>query len=110
VDRPKASSATKLEDPSLVKTVYIGKPTEELRAQFGTEARIQLNDVLANDLTEIDAAIQDWRNEINEAERLKMTISLKIDKETRYGLVNDVKERLREINALKISYSSLKAD
>lgn len=110
VDRPKASSATKLEDPSLVKTVYIGKPTEELRAQFGTEARIQLNDVLANDITEIDAAVQDWRNEINEAERLKMTISLKIDKETRYGLVNDVKERLREINALKISYSSLKAD
>lgn len=110
VERPKASAATKLDDPSLVKTIYIGKPTEELRAQFGTEPRIQLNDVLANDISEIDAAVQDWRNEINEAERLKMTISLKIDKETRYGIVSDVKERLREINALKISYSAMKSE
>lgn len=64
--------------------------------------------MLANDVSDLDAAVQDWRNEINEAERLKMTISLKIDKETKMGVVTDVKERLRDLNALKISYSSLK--
>ncbi|MCG9911162.1 MAG: biopolymer transporter ExbD [Flavobacteriales bacterium] len=109
VKKPNASAAAKLEDESLVKTVYIGKPTAELRAQFGTEPRIQLNDVLANDVSDLDAAVQDWRNEINEAERLKMTINLKIDKETKMGIVTDVKDRLREVNALKISYSSMKA-
>jgi len=108
VDRPNASAASKLEDETLVKTVYIGTPTDEYRAQFGSEPRIQLNDVLANDVSDLDAAVQDWRNEINEAERLKMTISLKIDKETKMGVVTDVKERLRDLNALKISYSSLK--
>ena len=108
VDRPNASAASKLEDETLVKTVYIGTPTDEYRAQFGSEPRIQLNDVLANDVSDLDAAVQDWRNEINEAERIKMTISLKIDKETKMGVVTDVKERLRDLNALKISYSSLR--
>lgn len=36
VDRPNASAASKLEDETLVKTVYIGTPTDEYRAQFGS--------------------------------------------------------------------------
>ncbi len=107
VKKPNASAATKLEDDSPIRTIYIGRPSGEYAAIFGTEPRLQLGDVLG-DVNQLDAAINDWRNEINEAERLKLTLSLKIDQNTKMGIVTDVKEKLRDLNALKISYSALK--
>jgi biopolymer transport protein ExbD len=107
VKKPNASAATKLEDDSPIRTIYIGRPTGEYASIFGTEPRLQLGDVLG-DVNQLDAAINDWRNEINEAERLKLTLSLKIDQNTKMGIVTDVKEKLRDLNALKISYSALK--
>ena len=45
---------------------------------------------------------------MSEADRSKMTISLKIDEETKMGFVTDVKMALRRANALKISYGARK--
>ncbi len=39
-----------------------------------------------------------------------MTTSLKVDKETKMGIVTDVKQELRKVNALKINYSTIKSD
>jgi biopolymer transport protein ExbD len=36
-----------------------------------------------------------------------MTVSIKADKETKMGVITDVKQALREAYALKISYSAL---
>ena len=38
-----------------------------------------------------------------------MTVSIKADKETKMGLITDVKQALREAYALKISYSARQA-
>ncbi len=107
VTKPESTEATKIDDPSLVRNIYIGKPSASLRRSYGTEPRVQLGDVIA-DVKDIAQFISDARGEINEAERNKMTVSLKIDKNTRMGIVTDVKEALREADALKISYSATK--
>ena len=38
-----------------------------------------------------------------------MTVSLKIDENTRMGIVTDVKQELRRCSALKIMYAARKA-
>ena len=37
----------------------------------------------------------------------KMNVSLKVDKETKMGIVSDVKQELRKANALKINYNAI---
>jgi len=37
-----------------------------------------------------------------------MTTSLKVDKTVKMGIVTDVKQELRELNALKVNYSTRK--
>ena len=45
---------------------------------------------------------------MDENDQKQMTVSLKIDKETKMGIVTDVKQELRKASALKINYSSSK--
>jgi hypothetical protein len=39
-----------------------------------------------------------------------MLVSLKVDEDTKMGIIVDIKMALRRANALKISYSSTKVD
>jgi hypothetical protein len=39
----------------------------------------------------------------------QMTFSLKIDKDVKMGIVTDLKQELRKVNALKINYSTKKS-
>ena len=104
---PAATEIQKLERKSLVSFIYIGPP---LQTQvFGTEPRIQLNDSFAN-LTEIAAFVAAEREARQEAERNLMTTSLKVDRETKMGIVTDVKQELRKVNALKINYSTTRGE
>ena len=41
-----------------------------------------------------------------ESEQSKMWVSLKVDKETKMGIVTDVKQELRKASALKVLYSA----
>ena len=41
---PYASELTKLEEKSLVNYLYIGKPTKQYQATYGTKPRLQLGD------------------------------------------------------------------
>ena len=45
---------------------------------------------------------------LTEAERELIWMSMKVDKETKMGILTDVKLQLREANALKLNYSSNK--
>ena len=38
-----------------------------------------------------------------------MTVCLKADKDTRMGIITDIKQELRKAEAYKISYASVKA-
>jgi biopolymer transport protein ExbD len=43
---------------------------------------------------------------MTEADRKKMTVSIKCDKNVEMGIVTDVKEELKKASALKVNYSS----
>lgn len=105
---PNATEIQKLEKKSLVSYIYVGPPaTSALRATYGTEPRIQLNDAYAN-VSDLAEFIEKEREARDEAERNKLTTSLKVDKDTKMGLVTDIKQELRKMNALKINYSTKK--
>lgn len=106
---PEATEIEKLERKSLVSYIYIGEPIEKLRATFGTAPRIQLNDAFASK-EDIAEFVESERQATDEAERPLLTFSLKVDRETEMGIVTDVKQELRKVQALKINYSSRKTD
>jgi biopolymer transport protein ExbD len=103
---PRASQLQKLEKKSLVSFIYVGKPKET--NVYGTEPRIQVNDVLIAP-RDIPRFVFQEKDNLDEAERDKLTISLKVDVETKMGIVSDVKQQLREADALKINYSCVQA-
>lgn len=105
----KAAQATeikKLEKKSLVSYIYVGKPKN---TTLGDEPRIQLNDQFAK-LSDIPNYIIAERESRNEAEVPFLTTSLKVDKDTKMGIVTDLKLELRKMNALKINYSARRRD
>lgn len=104
---PQATELQKLEKKSLVTFIYIGEPLPEYRAKFGTEARIQLNDEFA-DVSRIQDYIAQEKSSMKEEDQPYMTVSIKADKDTKMGIISDVKQALRQAYALKISYSAVK--
>ena len=106
---PQATELQKLEKKSLVSYIYIGKPLKKYQKVFGTEPRIQLNDAFA-EVSDIQQFILKEREARNEKEVPLMTTSLKVDEDVKMGIVTDVKQELRKVNALKINYSAKKRD
>lgn len=103
---PKASEVQKLEKKSLVSYIYVGPPTRQW-SEMGTAPRIQLNDSFATK-EHIAQFIAAERDKLSEKDRPDMTVSLKVDANTRMGIVTDIKQELRRANALSISYSAAK--
>ncbi|MDX1470142.1 MAG: biopolymer transporter ExbD [Flavobacteriaceae bacterium] len=106
---PNATEVEKLDKKDLVMYIYIGKPNQRYQSQYGTEARIQLNDKFA-DVSDIAAFIRAERNSKREELIPFLTTALKVDKETNMGIVGDVKQELRKENALKINYTVREGD
>ena len=100
----------KMEKKSLVSYIYIGSPTTTQQLNFGTKARIQLNDVTFSrkEVSEIQNFIISERLQKDEDEIPYMTTSIKADASVTMGIVTDVKQELRKVNALKINYSTKK--
>ena len=98
---PSADQVEKLEkDRSMF--IYAGKPSAQYK-NFGTEARLQINDKFAA-LENVQPAVQEARAGLRPELQDRLVVALKIDESTNAGLVSDVKQKLREINALKIMY------
>jgi len=107
VSPPYASEVQKLENKSLTRYVYVGKPMQQYTKQFGSETRIQLGDAFA-DISELESFIVSERSAMNENDQSMMTVSIKADKDTKMGIVNDIKQSLRRAYALKIVYTANK--
>jgi biopolymer transport protein ExbD len=101
---PQATEVEKLEKKSLVSFIYMGPPVRQ--DIWGTTPRIQLNDQFARP-DDIATFVTSERRKVDEVLIPQMTFSMKVDKDTRMGLVTDVKQELRKVNALKINYSTL---
>jgi len=70
---------------------------------MGTEARIQINDSFAN-LADVQPAVFEFIAGTREELKDKIVVGFKVDKNTNAGLVSDIKQELREANALKVMY------
>jgi biopolymer transport protein ExbD len=102
---PSATEVKKLEQKSLVTTIYVGQAKDE---KFGKKFNsIQLNDKIAT-ADDIPAFIINARTDVPEENHGRMTTSIKADKQMSVGTLTDIRQRLRDVNALKLSLSTHK--
>jgi biopolymer transport protein ExbD len=106
---PFADQVEKLDKKDLIMYIYAGKPSQRYQQQFGSEARIQLNDKFA-DVSEVQQFIFQERESKREELVPYLTTALKVDEETNMGLVSDIKQELRKAEALKINYTVIPGD
>lgn len=108
IDAPSLPSATevkKLERKSLVSTIYVGRAKDAI---YGKQYnKIQLNDKIGTP-EDVPAFIFSERKDKSEKEIPYMTTSIKADKRCNYGTISDINLKLRDVNALKVSYSTHK--
>jgi len=105
---PYADQVEKLDKKDLVMYIYAGKPSDQYK-QYGTEARIQLNDKFAG-VEDIAAFIAAERASKREELVPFLTTALKVDQDANMGLIGDIKQELRKVNALKINYTTKKGN
>lgn len=102
---PNASEIKKLEKKDRIIYIYVGTPTREYQKVFGTEPRIQLNDKFA-DVDEVGTYILAERAKKPQELQNVLTTALKVDKDANMGLISDIKQELRKVNALKVNYTT----
>lgn len=102
---PAGTELEKLEKKSAVSFIYVGPPTDQLRASMGSGTRIQLNDRFAEPAEIMDFVAQERASMSDQAAQ---QISLKVDQKTKMGIITDIKQVLRKSWALKINYSASK--
>jgi biopolymer transport protein ExbD len=100
---PQATQLQKLQKKTLISFLYIGEPRNA--ALYGTEPRIQANDVLINP-SDVVLWVNQEKDALSEAERDMITISMKVDREVKMGPISDVQFELREADARRILYAS----
>jgi biopolymer transport protein ExbD len=109
VKLPEASEVVKLERKDLASYINIGTPTKNYQAQFGTDARIQLNDSFKS-IDDIRDFIAAERESMSEGDRSFMQTVIRADEDVRMGIITDVKQELRRCSALKIMYAARKGE
>jgi len=100
---PQATQLQKLEKKSLISYLFVGKPKNV--SLYGSEPRIQANDVLIN-TKDIVLWVNQEKDKLSEAERDQITISMKADREVKMGPISDIQFELREADARKLMYAS----
>lgn len=100
---PQATQLQKLEKKTLISYLFVGKPKNP--ALYGTEPRVQANDVLIN-TKDIVLWVNQEKDKLSEVERDQITISMKADKDVKMGPISDIQFELREADARKLLYAS----
>jgi biopolymer transport protein ExbD len=96
---PKAEALTKIEQKRYVSYIWMG-PEKLPNNQFG-ETKVQIDDALIEDLTNIRTIMY---RKLTEEPRL--IVSLRVDEESEMGIVTDVQQELRKGGTLRVNYSS----
>lgn len=100
---PQATQLQKLEKKTLISYLYVGKPKNT--NMYGTEPRIQANDVLIN-TKDIILWVNQEKDKLSEVERDQITISMKGDRDVKMGPISDIQFELREADARKLLYAA----
>lgn len=106
---PNASETKKLEKKDRVLYIYVGAPTSQYASKFGKEPKIQLNDKFADPSQVGDYILQERAKKPQELQNV-LTTALKIDKDANMGIISDIKQELRKVNALKVNYTTYEGD
>lgn len=106
---PNASEIKKLEKKDRVIYIYVGKPNKEYEKTFGTEPKIQLNDKFSNPSEVGDYILMERAKKSQELQNV-LTTALKVDKNANMGIISDIKQELRKVNALKVNYTTYEGD
>lgn len=106
---PNATEIKRLEKKDRIIEIHVGKPSSRFTNLVGEEPRIQLNDKFA-DLSEVAPYVLAELEKRPEFLRPFITVSLKVDKKANMGLIADIKQELRKVNALKINYTTYEGD
>ena len=96
---PQAEALTKIEQKRYVSYVWMGP--EKLRGNRFGETKVQIDDALIDDMTNIRTIMY---RKLTEEPRL--IVSLRVDEESEMGIVTDVQQELRKGGTLRINYSS----
>ncbi|MFN3755377.1 MAG: ExbD/TolR family protein [Flavobacterium sp.] len=106
-DLPRADQVTKLEKKDRVMFIFAGKPHERYVNKYGSGDRIQLNDRLS-EITDIRNFVLKERDSRDPELEAVLTAALKVDKETKMGIVSDIKQELRKVEQYKVNYTTKK--
>lgn len=104
---PQGTEVDKAVRKSSVVYVFIGKPVDAQGRVVGQESRVQVNDRFVS-VSQIGDAIAQERSIMTEEDRQHLVVSIRADRDTEMGLINDVKQALRRAGALNINYSAVK--
>ena len=99
---PAGTELSRLTKKSTVTYIYIGRGV----GGFDAKMRVQLNDKLS-EVSDIVDYIVEERKRMSPEDVGKMTVSIKADRQADMGLITDVKQALRQANALRINYSAV---
>ena len=106
---PQGTELAKEVNKSGLVYIFIGKPVDAQGRVIADEPRIQMGDRYVT-VDEIGAEIEKERNRMSEDDRQRLTVSIRADRDTEMGLINDVKQALRKAGALNINYSATKEE
>lgn len=102
---PAGKELAKMEKKSTINYIYIGKAVDAKGHVISNENKIQLNDELAS-LPEIKKYFLQEYQSMSSAQRKNMIVNIKADKDVDMGTIIDLKQSLRECNALNIFYAA----
>lgn len=106
---PQGTELTRLTKKSAVSYIHIGRPTNPrypAKALIFDGSCIQLNDKYVTPREIIDY-ISAEKSSLSPEDQQLMTVSIKADKATKMSVINEVKQALRQVKALKINYSAI---
>jgi biopolymer transport protein ExbD len=101
IEFAQAENIEKIDQKRLVSYVYIG-PERLGGGQLGDTA-VQIDDALVDDIQAIRQIMYDKL-----MEQPRLIVSLRVDRESEFGIVTDVQQELRHAGTLRINYSTLR--
>ena len=106
-DVPQGTELTKEVGKTGLVYIFIGKPVDAQGRVLSDETRIQMGDRYVT-VADIGSEIAKERNRLSEEDRQHLTVTIRADRDTEMGIINDVKQELRKAGALNINYSAEK--
>lgn len=101
-NEPQGTEVKKLGHKGSVVNIYVGR---RIGSGAGDEFCIQLNNELAT-VEDIREFIDSERQRMGSEDQARMTVSIRADRDVPMGLITDIKQALRQTEALRVNYSA----